>query len=130
MVKDYLLWESRFGIDHNLIKANNHKRSYLGLRSESYTNNIVTTLSTDINTSDYIISVLDASTISSGSYITINDESMFVKSKSNNSLTVVRGSDSTPILNHVSGTEVKLITSQDNNLIEVGDDFGFSGSII
>ena len=55
---------------------------------------------------------------------------MFVKSKSNNSLTVVRGSDSTPILNHVSGTEVKLITSQDNNLIEVGDDFGFSGSIL
>ena len=97
---------------------------------QSYTNNIVTTLSTDINTSDYIISVLDASTISSGSYITINDESMFVKSKSINSLTVVRGSDSTPILNHVSGTEVKLITSQDNNLIEVGDDFGFSGSII
>ena len=41
LVKDYLIWESKFGIDHTLIKANNHKRTYLGLRSESYTNNIV-----------------------------------------------------------------------------------------
>jgi hypothetical protein len=49
LVKDYLLWESRFGIDHNLIKANNHKRSYLGLRSESYTNNIVLKYINDMN---------------------------------------------------------------------------------
>jgi hypothetical protein len=55
---------------------------------------------------------------------------MYVKSKSNNILTVVRGSDSTQVSNHVSGTEVKLITAADNNLIEIGDDFGFTGSIL
>jgi hypothetical protein len=49
LVKDYLLWESKFGIDHTLIKANNHKRTYLGLRSESYTNNIVTQYVNEIN---------------------------------------------------------------------------------
>ena len=49
LVKDYLLWESKFGIDHNLIKANNHKRTYLGLRSESYTNNIVMSYINDMN---------------------------------------------------------------------------------
>jgi hypothetical protein len=97
---------------------------------QSYTNNVVTTLSKDIDTSEYLITVVNASTISSGSYITINDESMYVKSKSNNILTVVRGSDSTQVSNHVSGTEVKLITAADNNLIEIGDDFGFTGSIL
>ena len=29
---------------------------------------------------------------------------------------------------HVYGTEIKLITPQDNQLIPFGDDFGFSGS--
>ena len=49
LVKDYLLWESKFGIDHTLIKANNHKRTYLGLRSESYTNNIVMSYINEMN---------------------------------------------------------------------------------
>ena len=45
--------------------------------------------------------------------------------KSGNILTVDRGSYGTPISIHVSGTEVKLITDSDNDLIEFGDDFGF-----
>jgi hypothetical protein len=49
LIKDYLLWESKFGIDHTLIKANNHKRTYLGLRSESYTNNIVMSYINEMN---------------------------------------------------------------------------------
>ncbi len=50
-----------------------------------------------------------------------------VTSKTNNTLTVSRGSYETVISDHVSGSEVKSITSEDNSLIEVGDDFGFSG---
>lgn len=97
---------------------------------KSYSNNIVTTLFKDIDSSDYLISVVDASSISSGSYITIDDEEMYVNSKSNNILNVTRGSDSTTVSNHVSGSQVKLITTADNNLIPTGDDFGFSGSTI
>ena len=52
---------------------------------------------------------------------------MYVDTKSGNVLTVVRGSDQTVASNHVSGADVKKITSEDDQLIEVGDDFGFSG---
>jgi hypothetical protein len=41
LIKDFLAWENKFDIDHTLIRATNYKRSYLGLRSESYTNNII-----------------------------------------------------------------------------------------
>jgi hypothetical protein len=43
-------------------------------------------------------------------------------------LTVDRGSDGTKITSHLAGAEVKSITSEDNLLIEDGDDFGFSGN--
>ena len=52
---------------------------------------------------------------------------MYVDSKSGNLLTVIRVSDQTVASNHVSGADVKKITSEDNQLIEVGDDFGFDG---
>jgi hypothetical protein len=52
---------------------------------------------------------------------------MYIESKSGNILTVVRGSDQTIASNHVSGADIKKITNQDDQLIEVGDDFGFSG---
>jgi hypothetical protein len=42
-------------------------------------------------------------------------------------LTVDRGKDGTTITSHLSGAEVKSITTADNALIEEGDDFGFSG---
>ena len=53
---------------------------------------------------------------------------MYVESKSGNTLTVVRGADNTVAAEHVSGAAVGLITAADNVLIEMGDDFGFSGS--
>jgi hypothetical protein len=53
---------------------------------------------------------------------------MYVESKSGNTLKVTRGSDNTMIAAHVNGSAIKSITSADNNLIQLGDDFGFSGS--
>ena len=47
---------------------------------------------------------------------------------SSTKLKVERGKDGTPKENHVAGTDVHLITSEDNALIEIGDDFGFDGS--
>ena len=40
---------------------------------------------------------------------------------------VERGKDNTTSESHVSGADVKLLTSADDNLIEIGDDFGFNG---
>jgi len=98
--------------------------------TKNYTGTIVTNISNDVEVSDTTIEVNSASDISSKSYITINNETLYVKSKVSNKLTVERGQYNTPISLHVSGSEVKSITSQDNLLIEPGDDFGFSGSFV
>ena len=95
--------------------------------TKSYTDNVVTTLSSNIEISSIDIEVFDASNIPVSSYITISEETLFVKSKNQNTLTVDRGSYGTSVSEHVSGTDVLLITSADNVLIEPGDDFGFSG---
>ena len=98
--------------------------------TKNYTGTVVTNISNNVEVSDTTIEVNSASSISSKSYITINNETLYVKSKVSNKLTVERGQYNTPISLHVSGSEVKSITAQDNLLIEPGDDFGFSDSFI
>lgn len=93
--------------------------------TKSYSNNIVTLLSQDVELDSNIINVSDASTIPLNSYITIGNETLQIIKKTGNVLSVNRGSYGTPISIHVSGSEVKLITDADNDLIEFGDDFGF-----
>lgn len=95
--------------------------------AKNYTGNVTTILRSDIESSDYIITVNDSSGISVGDYFSIDLETLKVESIDGNTLIVTRGEYNTEITNHVSGTEVKLITTQDNNLIEFGDDFGFNG---
>jgi hypothetical protein len=97
------------------------------LATKSYANNIITTLALDMEVNTTTITVEDSSNIPVSSFITIDDETLFVKSKSGNELTVTRGSYNTGIGEHVLGTNILLITQEDNALIEVGDDFGFDG---
>jgi len=94
---------------------------------KNYTGTVTTTLSVDTGIDTTKITVDDASSIPTSSYIVIDDEEMYVKSKSGNNLIVERGSDGTTVSSHLLGSDVKKITSDDNNLIEEGDDFGFSG---
>jgi hypothetical protein len=96
---------------------------------KNYTGIVLTTLSKDITTTDILIEVTDATSITENSYLEIQGEEVYVKSKNGNTLTVERGKDETTITSHLRGEEVKSITAQDNELIEEGDDFGFSGSI-
>jgi len=93
--------------------------------TQSYTNNAVGTITADVELHDNTITLDNASSIALNSYITIDNETLQVTKKTGNVLTVSRGSYGTPISIHVSGTQVKLITSSDNDLIEFGDDFGF-----
>ena len=60
--------------------------------------------------------------------IVIDNESMYVDKVIGNKITVVRGQDGTTASAHVAGSNIGKITSEDNDLIEVGDDFGFDGS--
>jgi hypothetical protein len=95
---------------------------------KNYTGIIITNLTNDIGTGDTLIAVNNASSILPNTYLDIEGEEVFVKLVSGNVLTVERGKDNTTITSHLAGAEIKSITSADNELIETGDDFGFSGS--
>lgn len=96
--------------------------------TKKYIDEVTTTISEDVALDTTVFEVADSSAIPNSSYITIDTETLFVKSKLGNKLTVTRGAYGTPISLHVSGSDLKLITEADNSLVEVGDDFGFSSS--
>jgi len=96
--------------------------------TKSYTNNTITTLVGDISSTVATIEVADASSISNLDVPLIDEENFRVTNKSGNKLTVERSYDSTKPSNHVSGSDVNLITVADAPLIEMGDNFGFDGS--
>ena len=96
--------------------------------TKSYTGTVTTQLSEDIDMSITNFTVDNASALQKQDYFVIDDEEMQVVEVEGNELTVIRGADSTSQTNHVKGAAVKEITAADDALIEVGDDFGFSGT--
>ena len=97
---------------------------------KSYTGDPVTTLASDITKTTKTINVEDASGLTEKTYIDIGDEEIYIDSIVGNKLTVLRGRDGTTIAEHLRGDPVYTITTADNALIQQGDDFGFSGSIL
>jgi hypothetical protein len=93
--------------------------------TESYSNNVVATLSADITDIATVIQVSDANSIAVGGVLVIDNENFRVASKSGTKITVERGYDSTTSTNHVLGVDIKLITAADADLIQFGDNFGF-----
>lgn len=96
---------------------------------KNYTGEILTNLSSDITIEDTVIVVNNSSSITTKTYLDIEGEEVFVTKIVGNNVTVERGKDGTKITSHLAGAPVKPITSVDNDLVEIGDDFGFSGSI-
>lgn len=94
--------------------------------TKSYSNNVVTTLNQDIGLVEFVLEVADASEITKGDFITIDNETMSVLKISGNKITTRRGEYGTPITNHVLGSNVKVITTNDNLMIPFGDEFGIS----
>ena len=98
---------------------------------KDYTNDVVTTLSEDIDASQETINVADGTAITVDKFIDVEGEEMKVTKITGNKLNVKRGQDSTISKSHVRGTGIKGIDyspREDSNLIELGDDFGFDGS--
>ena len=95
---------------------------------KNYTGDAATTLAADITKTSKTFEVADGTKVTKGSYIAIDSEEMFIKSISGNKITVNRGQDGTEIETHLGGADVHAITAADNALIQVGDDFGFSGT--
>ena len=96
--------------------------------TKNYDGDVATNLTNDISLANTEVAVNDASTIADNTYIIIDNESLYVDSQSGNILTVRRGQDGTTAAAHVAGAGIGLVTAADNALIEIGDDFGFSGS--
>lgn len=97
---------------------------------KNYTGDIVTNISSDIASTSTVIEVDDASGLTAKTYIDLEGEELYIKSITGNKITVNRGQDGTKITSHVKGAPIKSITTSDNNLVQEGDDFGFSGTTL
>jgi hypothetical protein len=95
---------------------------------KDYNNDNTTTLSQNIDDKVTVFNVSSAVSLVEGSYIMIGNEEMYIKNISDNILTVLRGQDGTSIESHNEGDSIDAITVEDNELVEMDDDFGFSES--
>lgn len=93
---------------------------------KDYNNDKTTVLSEGINDIITEFNVSDSSSLVEKTYIMINGESMYIKDINGNTLTVLRGQDNTVAEIHEEGDAINIINSQDDELIPIGDDFGFN----
>jgi hypothetical protein len=115
--------------DTNRVNASRQLRYVAEPRAlKDYNNDEITVIAEDISEDITEFSVSDATGLVVNSYIQINDESMFIRKITGNTLSVNRGQDKTPVTSHVSGTAVNVINDADDELIDLDDDFGFSES--
>jgi hypothetical protein len=94
-----------------------------------YNGDIATNISDNIDTTLTVIAVDDVSGLTAKSYVDLEGEELYIRSISGNKITVDRGQDKTTITSHLKGAPIKLITQEDNALVESGDDFGFDGDL-
>ena len=95
--------------------------------TKDYTGDVLTNLTEDIDALQTSITVNDGSALTAETYIDIDDEQMYIKQIDSNKIIVDRGRDGRTAAAHVKGSEILGITAADDALIEMGDDFGFSG---
>ncbi len=95
--------------------------------TKDYTGDVLTNLTEDIDEVTTTMNVTDGSALTVKTYVDVDDEEMYVTKITGNKITVERGKDGRTAAAHVNGSEVLAITAADDALIEMGDDFGFSG---
>ena len=94
---------------------------------KDYDNDNTATLTFNIGKNEVRITVNDSTNFSVGDRIVIDSEVMRVESKPDaTTLAVKRGFSSTAKAEHLENSKINKLTTADDNLIEVGDDFGFS----
>ena len=93
---------------------------------DDYNQDETTTLFSDISAIITRFQVSDSTQLVLNSYIQINNENMYIKEIDNNYITVNRGEDGTIPVEHQEGSIINVINTQDDELIEYGDDFDFN----
>lgn len=115
--------------DTNRVNASRQLRYVVEPRAlKDYNNDEVTVIGEDINDKVTEFDVSDATGLTINSYIQIDNESMFIRKITGNTLSVTRGQDNTSITTHAAGTAINVINDADDELIDLDDDFGFSES--
>ena len=95
--------------------------------TKDYTGDVLTNLTEDIDEVQTTMNVTDGSALTVKTYVDIDNEELYITKITGNKITVERGKDGRTAASHVNGSEVLAITAADDALIEMGDDFGFSG---
>ncbi len=85
-----------------------------------------TALTESLTTSETLINVNDSTTLKIGDRIIIDSEIMRVNKKTSNQITVTRGYSRTIKAEHINGSKINVLSTADDVLIAVGDDFGFN----
>jgi hypothetical protein len=96
---------------------------------KDYNNDNITSLAQDINDTITEFNVSSALSLQENTYIMIEDEEMYIKSISGNTISVLRGQDNSLISPHYEGDQINAITQEDDDLIKYGDDFGFNENV-
>ncbi len=94
--------------------------------TKDYNNDTVTTITSAIELKQTLVSVSSAASLSENTFIQINSEVMRIREINGTNLLVQRGYFGTKVSEHYSGTAISQVDAQDNALIEVGDEFGFT----
>ena len=116
-----------YATDTNTRVATRSKRYVATPRAlKDYNDDGVTRLAEDITKTQKKFLVQNTSSLVVDTYIAIGSELMFIKEISGNNITVRRGEDGTTIDTHVNGDTIDAVNAQDDALVELGDDFGFS----
>ena len=95
---------------------------------KDYNSDTATTITAELTTKQTLVSVSSAASLSANTYIQINSEVMRIREINGTNLLVQRGQFSTKIAEHYTGATISQVDAQDNALIEVGDEFGFTES--
>ena len=93
---------------------------------KDYNDDNATTLAADIDAEQTQFQVSNAASLLVDGYIYIGKELMRIREISGSTLLVHRGEDGTQADSHLKSTSVDAVTQTDNDLVEPGDDFGFS----
>ena len=94
---------------------------------KDYDNDNTAVLTFNITKNEVRVTINDTSGFAVGDRIVIDSEIMQIKEKPDaTTLVVKRGFSSTIKAEHLENSKVNKLTTADDNLIDIGDDFGFS----